>query len=235
MPAPDGLRVAVTASRSGSEQVAALRRRGAAVVWTPVLSAAGTDRAEESVDLLDAVAHRRVEAVTFTSPTAVRAMMNGAQRHGMTFLVLSALRSHVAVVCAGEETRGALAALGVEAHAVPGGDIGGLVDLVVRALHDVDVDPTIRLGDGRLLTLRPESVLVDDEPVKLTPAPEAVLRVLAQRPGHVVARAELLGSLPSGTAGSEHAVETAVARLRQVVGASTVETLVKRGYRLAVS
>ena len=62
----------------------------------------------------------------------------------------------------------------------------------------------------------------------------AVLHALLVNPGHVVARAELLSRLPSGTAGSEHAVEMAVARLRATIGAEVVQTVVKRGYRLAV-
>ncbi|MGM3151364.1 hypothetical protein, partial [Escherichia coli] len=43
-----------------------------------------------------------------------------------------------------------------------------------------------------------------------------------------------LAALPTGTAGSEHAVEMAVARLRAAVGTACVQTVVKRGYRLAV-
>ncbi len=51
----------------------------------------------------------------------------------------------------------------------------------------------------------------------------------------MVGRAELLRALPSGTAGSEHAVEMAVARLRGAIGADAVQTVVKRGYRLALA
>ena len=66
-------------------------------------------------------------------------------------------------------------------------------------------------------------------------APLAVLRALAERLGHVVSRRELLGHLPSGHAGSEHAVEVAVGRLRAAVGPRLVQTVVKRGYRLPVT
>lgn len=70
--------------------------------------------------------------------------------------------------------------------------------------------------------------------MRLSPAPAAVLQALLVNPGHVVSRRELLAALPSGTAGSEHAVEMAVARLRAAVGTRLVQTVVKRGYRLAV-
>ncbi len=50
----------------------------------------------------------------------------------------------------------------------------------------------------------------------------------------VVSRADLLASLPGGS-GDPHAVETAIARLRCHLGApKAVQTVVKRGYRLAL-
>ncbi|GAA3004450.1 hypothetical protein GCM10020229_15460 [Kitasatospora albolonga] len=53
-------------------------------------------------------------------------------------------------------------------------------------------------------------------------------------PGWVVARAELLAPCPAA-GNDEHAVETAMARLRAALGTpNLVATVVKRGYRLAV-
>jgi uroporphyrinogen-III synthase len=60
----------------------------------------------------------------------------------------------------------------------------------------------------------------------------AVLRALADRPGTVVDRPELIASLPGG--GDGQAVELAVTRLRAALGAPVVETVVERGYRLAL-
>ena len=65
--------------------------------------------------------------------------------------------------------------------------------------------------------------------------PLAVLHALVVNPGTVVSRRDLLAALPSGTAGSEHAVEMAVARLRAALGTRCIQTVVKRGYRLAVT
>ncbi len=84
----------------------------------------------------------------------------------------------------------------------------------------------------RLLLLR-DAVLLDGVEVPLSPAPAAVLDALVANPGQVVSRAELLAVLPGGGS-TEHAVEMAVARLRAGVGTRLVETVVKRGYRLAV-
>jgi uroporphyrinogen-III synthase len=62
----------------------------------------------------------------------------------------------------------------------------------------------------------------------------ALLRLLAARPGRVVPRAEMLAAMPAAS-DDEHAVETAVARLRAALGTPRlVQTVVKRGYRLAL-
>ena len=60
----------------------------------------------------------------------------------------------------------------------------------------------------------------------------AVLRELARTSRARRPPAELIGSLPGG--GDGHAVEMAVTRLRAALGAPVVETVVKRGYRLAI-
>ena len=86
---------------------------------------------------------------------------------------------------------------------------------------------------GHRLVIEAGTVRVDEVPVHLSGAPLAVLLALARRPGHVVARRDLMEHLPSGEARSEHAVEMAVARLRHALGGPLVQTVVKRGYRLA--
>ncbi|NEE41251.1 uroporphyrinogen-III synthase, partial [Streptomyces sp. SID7982] len=75
---------------------------------------------------------------------------------------------------------------------------------------------------------------VDDELRAVPPAGMALLHALARRPGWVVARADLLRALP-GSGSDEHAVETAMARLRSALGVPRlIQTVVKRGYRLAL-
>ena len=75
-------------------------------------------------------------------------------------------------------------------------------------------------------------VYVDGAEAKLSGAPLAVLLALTERPGVVLSRKQLLTHLPSGQASSEHAVEMAVARLRNAIGPGIVQTVVKRGYRV---
>ena len=89
----------------------------------------------------------------------------------------------------------------------------------------------LRVGE-HTLQVRGHAAVVDGRLVELAPGPMAVLRELACRAGGVVSRAELVAALP-GT-GDEHAVEMAVTRLRAALQAPLVETVVKRGYRLAL-
>ncbi len=57
--------------------------------------------------------------------------------------------------------------------------------------------------------------------------------MLAHHPGQVVSRAQLLAALPNDGQ-DEHAVEVAIGRLRTALGdPRIVQTVVKRGYRLA--
>nr|MDT0664227.1 winged helix-turn-helix domain-containing protein [Micromonospora sp. DSM 115978] len=87
------------------------------------------------------------------------------------------------------------------------------------------------------LRVQGSAVIVNGSAVMLAPKTAAVLDALAERPGRVLSRAELLQR--TGTAGltDEHAVEMTVARLRTALGPAgkVVETVIKRGYRLAVA
>jgi uroporphyrinogen-III synthase len=87
---------------------------------------------------------------------------------------------------------------------------------------------------GHDMQLRGRAVVIDGELRPVPPASMAVLRELARRPGRVIGRAALLADLPGGGE-DEHAVEMAVARLRTALGdPRLVQTVVKRGYRLAL-
>jgi uroporphyrinogen-III synthase len=62
-----------------------------------------------------------------------------------------------------------------------------------------------------------------------------VLRLLADARGYVVSGSQVLSVLP-GESRDPHAAEVAVARLREAAGTPRlIETVVKRGYRLAVT
>jgi uroporphyrinogen-III synthase len=159
--------------------------------------------------------------------------------------LLEALRTHVVAACVGPVTAQPLDERGVPTVQPERARIGALVRALVQ---DLPLRRASRLHvRGHALELRGHAVVLDGQLRPIAPAPMAILRALARRPGHVVSRAELCGVLPSrvvanGSAfardgrphADEHAVEMAVARLRRGLGRSgIVETVVKRGYRLA--
>ncbi len=123
-----------------------------------------------------------------------------------------------------------LAALGVPTVQPHRARIGALARTVAETL--VARSPRLRAG-GHSIELRGQAAIVDGEWCEVAPAPMALLRALAASPGRVVSRRELIAALPGG--GEEHAVETAIGRLRTSLGGGkVVQTVVKRGYRLAV-
>ncbi|WP_419995385.1 uroporphyrinogen-III synthase [Streptomyces boninensis] len=210
--------------------VEALQAAGAEVIgvpvyrWMPPADIGPVDR------LLDATVARAVDAVTFTSAPAAASFLARAAERGIQGELLDALRTDVLAACVGPVT-----ALPLENHDIPTVQperfrLGPLVQLLALELPG-RVRPLAVAG--RRLEIRGHAVLVDGELRPVPPAGMALLRALARRPGWVVARSELLRTLP-GAGRDEHAVETAMARLRSALGApKVIQTVVKRGYRLA--
>lgn len=214
------------------EFVDELRAAGARVVpirvyrWHPAVRHGAFD------SLVAGVADRKFDAVSFTSAPAVAAMLMRAVELGVEDKVLSALRTDVHAMCVGPVTARPLVRLGVPTSAPERMRLGAL------ARHITDELPVlcarvVRVA-GHQLEIRGTCVLVDGVVKELSPAGMATIRALAQRPGSVVSRGELLRALP-GSGSDTHAVETAVLRLRTALGDKhIVSTVVKRGYRLAV-
>jgi len=209
-----------------------LRAAGAAVVpirvyrWHPAPRNGAFDQM-----VLD-IADRKFDAVSFTSAPAVASVLVRAGELGVSDELLSALRTDVHAMCVGPVTARPLVRLGVPTSAPERMRLGAL------ARHITDELPVLRSRNirvaGHLLEIRGTCVLVDGEVKELSPAAMATIRALAQRPGTVVSRHDLLRALPGGGTDT-HAVETAVLRLRTALGdKNIVSTVVKRGYRLAV-
>lgn len=211
--------------------VESLRGAGAEVVEIPVYRWVGPADPGPLDRLIDAVLDGSVDALPFTSAPAAASTLAMARRTGRQAALVDALCTRVVVACVGPITAGPLAALGIPTVQPQRARIGALA----RTLADTLVDRSPRLcAAGRQIELRGQAALVDGELCEVAPAPMAVLRALAARPGRVVSRRELTSALPSG--GEEHAVETAIGRLRTSLGEGRlVQTVVKRGYRLAVA
>ncbi len=230
-----GKRIVVQEHGQSLSMVAhALRRRGADVLTVTVYRVERADDPGPMFHLIDEIAERTVHAVTFTSAPAVAALMEAAGSTGRREDVVGAFQADVVASCVGPVTAAAFEMWGVPSIYPDRSRLAAMVKQLETELPSRSDGLQLEVG-GHTLLLHGEVLLVDGVEVKLSPAPLAVLHALVVNPGHVVSRRDLLAALPSGTAGSEHAVEMAVARLRAAVGTRMIQTVVKRGYRLAVN
>ncbi|MFM9367008.1 uroporphyrinogen-III synthase [Streptomyces sp. Da 82-17] len=211
--------------------VESLRAGGAEVVgvpvyrWMPPEDLAPVDR------LIEATLARGVDALTFTSAPAAASLLNRARELDRLDPFLDALRHDVLPACVGPVTALPLEAHGIDTVQPARFRLGPLVQLLCVELPARA--RTLHLA-GHRVEIRGHAVLVDGELRAVPPAGMSLLRTLARRPGWVVGRAELLRALP-GAGRDEHAVETAMARLRTALGVpKLIQTVVKRGYRLAL-
>jgi uroporphyrinogen-III synthase len=222
-----GLTVALQLhGESQPEYLDALEAIGARVIEVPVYRWAPPTDTAPLHRLVDLIAARLVDAVTFTAAPAVGALLRTA---GTDFeAIVDALRTDVLVACVGPVTAAPLLRYGVPVVAPPRARLSAMVRTIANELPKRAVSLEVA---GHSLTLRGHAAILDGDLRLLAPAPMAVLRALAAAPGRVLSRAALLRTLPRGA--DEHAVEMAVARLRAGLGASgLVQTVVKRGYRL---
>lgn len=240
-----------------------LRHAGADVVTVPVYRWGPPDDRAAVDRLIDAIEKREVHAVAFTSAPGVSALLEAAEvrepEAGLERL-LEAFRTDVTAGCVGPVCAKPFQDRGVPTVRPERSRLGALVAELCAAVPG-KVRRELPAEDGRTLTIQGNAVLVRDEPVLLPPIVAAVLAELAQRPGWVVSRPELLrrvwrtrataaaagsgagAGTPSGAAASaayardQHIVESTIARLRSALGedADLVRTVTKRGYRLAVS
>ncbi|AGL14489.1 bifunctional uroporphyrinogen-III synthetase/response regulator domain-containing protein [Actinoplanes sp. N902-109] len=222
-----GLTVAMQLhGESQPEYTEGLQAAGARVIEVPVYRWAPPVDPAPLHRLVDLIAGRLVDAVTFTSAPAVGALLRAAGPEAEP--VLAALRADVLAACVGPVTAAPLRKHDVPVVAPARARLSALVRTIVEELPKRALSIEVA---GHSLTLRGHAAIVDGDLKPLAPAPMAVLRALASTPGRVLSRAALLRALPRGA--DEHAVEMAVARLRAGLGApGVIQTVVKRGYRL---
>ncbi len=215
------------------EFLAELRSAGADVVPIQVYRWKPTPVGGEFDQLLTAIAKRHFDAVSFTSAPAAAATLERSRQLGIESQLLEALRTDVHAMCVGPVTAQPLTRAGVPTSSPDRMRLGALARHIAQEL------PILRsctlTAAGHEIEIRGNCVVVDGAVRALSGAGMATLRALAQRPGDIVARADLLRVLP-GQSNDPHAVDTAVLRLRTVLGdKNIVATVVKRGYRLAVA
>lgn len=222
-----GRRVAVQC-HGGDQQwfLDALAHAGADVVPVPVYrlqvaASAGIER------LLAAVAAGQLDAITFTSPLAVQAVVAHPD------LAASLRTGGVRGACVGPVTAAAARAEGISGLVVgPTHRLGSML----RSLGD-EMGPrgTSFEIDGVQVRHQGNRIAVDDEEVRLTPRERRLLEAMLSANGGVLSKDRL-----AATAWDEevdgHTVEVTVNRLRRKLGpaAAAVETTNRRGYRIAV-
>jgi len=211
--------------------VEALRVAEADVVEVPVYRWAPPQDARPLRRLVDLVADRQVDAVAFTSAPAVASLLRAAQEKCREQDLLRAFGGEVLPACVGPVTAGPLERVGIRTIQPDRARLGGLARALVESLP---ARARVLPVGGHRLEIRGHAVLVDGMLRPVPPASMAVLRALSREAGRVLSRADLLAWMPGGEAVNEHAVEMTVTRLRTALGAPhLVQTVVKRGYRLA--
>jgi uroporphyrinogen-III synthase len=173
------------------------------------------------------------DAILFTSAPGAQEWLGAAE----ILQVLPAMRAHadagrLLMAAVGPITAGPLRAAGFEPLVPDRGRLGSLVRAVVTYFGGGHA-PGIETTAGRL-ELRSSGVVLAGRYLPVSRVGLDILAALAEARGGTVSREELQGALPRSVS-NPHAVEVAVARLRESLGVpELIKTVVKRGYRLDV-
>jgi len=213
------------------DMVQTLRMAGAEVIEVPVYRWVLPEDTGPLERLIQSVASAGLDSVAFTSAPAAASFIAAARELGCWTEVRAALLGPVVPACVGPVTAGPFQK---ESVPVIQPDRGRLGALVREITSQVPARRGVMLPvAGHSLQIRGHAVVVDGSLVSLTGTSMALLRELAVRPGTVSSRPALLKLTP-GDGDDEHAVEVAVGRLRTALGdPRIIQTVVKRGYRLA--
>ncbi len=213
------------------DQVDRLRAAGARVHAVPVYRWGPSPNPAAVTRAIDAMCARTVDAVVFTSAPGAKALLDAADEAGRLADLVDALGGDVLPAAVGIVTAGPLQVLGVKPLMPDRARLGALVRCV--ADHLAAGGRAGLATDHGTVRVRGSAAVVGNDVIPLSPVLAVLLRALVRAEGAVVDRRSLLGELPD--AGDEHAVEVAIGRLRAALGRpDLVQTVVKRGYRLAV-
>lgn len=235
-----GRRIVVQTNRLAlSEPCAALRRTGAEVIEVPTYTAAPPAESYSLRRLADLVTRRQVDALALLGEPVAAQLAEQAAREGRLPALRQALRTDVLCAALGPLTAAQPAA--APPAAAPRAEVEPLLadppflaELAEAVLQALPVRSLTLTAAGHRLELRGHAVVLDRRLVPVQAGPLAVLRALARQPGQVLSPADLRAALPDRSWVDDHAVEMAVSRLRQSLpGTDLVQTIVKRGYRLA--
>lgn len=172
------------------------------------------------------------DAVVFTSaPGAVAWLERLAESDATARIQELVAEGRLLVAAVGPVTGEPLDRAGMHPVVPDRSRMGALVRRVIMELGDEREGVTTPAG---VLHVRAAAATLDHELLPVSPSGLAVLRLLAEAPGRVATREDLLQVLP-GDSGDPHTAEVAVARLREACGSRRlIRTVIKRGYVLEV-
>lgn len=229
-----GRRVAVQHHGSGADGLDEIfERAGADVVsltvyrWGPPPDPAAVSRS------VVAAAQGEVDAVLFTSAPGAAEWLAAARHEGVLDAIVDReVEGRLLMASVGPITAGPLLDAGLQPLIAERGRLGSLVRAVVTHFGGGGA-PSLPTTAGRL-ELRSTGIVLDGRHIPLSRSATDIVAALFEAQGGVISRQRLQASLPrSGE--NTHAVEMAVARLRESLGVpDLVKTVVKRGYRLNV-
>ena len=181
-----------------------------------------------------AAAAGEIDAVVFTSAPGAEAWMEAVEAAGVRDEVVSRFTTGELVAASvGPVTSRPLVARGIAPLEPERGRLGALVRALVG--HYEHIESVALSTVAGSLVIRARVAVLDGQVLPLSPTGVEVLRLLASAGGDVVSRDQVLEVLP-GDSRDGHAVEVAVARLREAAGRrDLVKTVVKRGYRLELA
>lgn len=229
-----GKRIAVQHHGSGSDGLDdAFEKAGAEVLsltiyrWGPPPDPAVVRRS------VIAAAAGEYDAILFTSAPGAQEWLGSAEiLQALPDMRLHADAGRLLMAAVGPITAGPLRAAGFDPLIPDRGRLGSLVRAVVTYFgggHAPGVDTVA----GRL-QLRSTGAVLDGRHIPLSPASLEILAALVAANGATVSREALQRALPRSVS-NPHAVEVAVARVREAIGVpELIKTVVKRGYRVNV-
>ncbi|MBP2435777.1 uroporphyrinogen-III synthase [Microbacterium amylolyticum] len=174
-----------------------------------------------------------VDAVMFTSAPGTSEWLAEAERAGVIGDIRRrAEKGRLVMAAVGPITVTPLDNADIPAIVAERGRLGSLVRSVVTHFGGGSA-PGLDTVRGRI-EMRSSGVVLAGTYIPLSPTSTAIIGALFDAGGAVIPRRDLHGVLPRSSRNT-HAVEMAIARLRESMGfPDIVKTVVKRGYRLNV-
>jgi uroporphyrinogen-III synthase len=212
-------------------QLARLADAGATVLTVEPYRWTIHEDSERVRRLIAAVCSSGIDAITFTSAPAVEALFAIADGVGRLEQLQAAMRDDVVAAAVGPVTAAPLVQAGILPIVPDRFRMGALIRLTCEHLEDRAVSQ-VDTEHGSI-ELRGKLARVGGATTGLSPVSLSLFRTLVRANGGTVSRAQLAHSAPEAL--DDHGVDVAVSRLRAALPeAKVVQTVIKRGYRIAV-